>query len=329
MLAWLQFAFVAGACLAPHAAGAEGLCAAVKPASYALAKTQYPHLKAALEVVEAEPIATWYTDRDPDSKHQAALAVGSCSRGNRPTIVVYGLPQKDCQDHQSSGGANQTPVQYERFLQDLVTTVGDNHVIYVLEPDALGLLVGGSACAVAASYERNLGKAVALLGANPKADIYLDVGFWILGRDRDAAVATVLAKLDPGRRLKGIAINTSNFRSTPELAQLCGDFAHAALAATNRSLSCVLDVSRNYQGPDPASQWCNPTGRGIGHPPSMVSGLRFVDYLLWIKPPGESDGNCNGGPAAGQFFADAFVGLWNNGYFVHTQGLPPLNTTRP
>ena len=31
--------------------------------------------------------------------------------------------------------------------------------------------------------------------------------------------------------------------------------------------------------------------------------------LLWIKQPGESDGTCNGGPNAGQWWADYALGL--------------------
>ena len=34
-----------------------------------------------------------------------------------------------------------------------------------------------------------------------------------------------------------------------------------------------------------------------------------VDTNLWIKPPGESDGMCNGGPAAGVFWPEAAVEL--------------------
>ncbi|EQC32230.1 hypothetical protein SDRG_09980 [Saprolegnia diclina VS20] len=314
----------------PNVLASLGLCSAVKPYSYSLAKVQFPHLKNAIEVVETQPIATWYTDRDPDSKHQAALAVGNCPKGSRPTIVVYGLPNKDCQDHQSTDGANKTPEQYAQFLTDLTTTVGDNNVVYILEPDAVGLLVGGSACATTFEYERNLINAVSLLGRNPRADIYVDIGFWVLGKANDGKIARVLSTLDPtGTRLKGISINTSNFRTTAELVNMCGNFSATAMATANRTVTCVLDVSRNFAGPDPMSQWCNPKGRGIGRPPTITSGERLVDYMLWIKPPGESDGNCNGGPTAGAFFLDGFVELWNNGYFVQVKGMQKVSAIAP
>lgn len=86
----------------------------------------------------------------------------------------------------------------------------------------------------------------------------------------------------------------------------------------------VLDTSRNGQGgwvPPPgryrdAEVWCNPPGRGLGRRPTMASDDPYVDAFLWIKIPGESDGQCYRGtggptdperavvaPAAGGWFA--------------------------
>jgi len=39
------------------------------------------------------------------------------------------------------------------------------------------------------------------------------------------------------------------------------------------------------------------------------TGQALVDAYLWIKTPGESDGTCNGGPKAGQWWADYALGL--------------------
>ncbi|GAA1507356.1 endoglucanase [Agromyces terreus] len=69
----------------------------------------------------------------------------------------------------------------------------------------------------------------------------------------------------------------------------------------------VIDTSRNGQGPwtAPADKysdpevWCNPPERGIGELPSTTTGEALVDAYLWIKVPGESDGQCyrgTGGP---------------------------------
>ncbi|MFC8600407.1 glycoside hydrolase family 6 protein [Isoptericola sp. NPDC057191] len=69
----------------------------------------------------------------------------------------------------------------------------------------------------------------------------------------------------------------------------------------------VLDTSRNGQGSwaAPAGKytdpevWCNPPDRGLGQLPDLETDDPYVDARLWIKVPGESDGECfrgTGGP---------------------------------
>jgi endoglucanase len=68
----------------------------------------------------------------------------------------------------------------------------------------------------------------------------------------------------------------------------------------------VLDTSRNGQGPwtpaastkyPDAQAWCNPPGRGLGLRPTADTGEPLIDAYLWIKTPGQSDGQCNRGIA--------------------------------
>ena len=73
------------------------------------------------------------------------------------------------------------------------------------------------------------------------------------------------------------------------------NLGHAA-AATH----FVIDTSRNGQGPwtpgthpaGDAQDWCNPPGRGLGHVPTANTGVPLVDAYLWVKIPGQSDGQC-------------------------------------
>jgi endoglucanase len=97
----------------------------------------------------------------------------------------------------------------------------------------------------------------------------------------------------------------------------------------------VIDTSRNGQGPwtapadHPAGDpqvWCNPPGRGLGLKPTLNTGNPYVDAYLWIKIPGESDGQCtrwapDGGidpvrgyadPAAGDWFPEMALELVHN-----------------
>lgn len=68
----------------------------------------------------------------------------------------------------------------------------------------------------------------------------------------------------------------------------------------------VVDTSRNGQGPWTPEQsfpdpqpWCNPPGRGLGSPPSTDTGHELADAFLWVKIPGESDGECHRGRGPG------------------------------
>lgn len=78
----------------------------------------------------------------------------------------------------------------------------------------------------------------------------------------------------------------------------------------------VIDTSRNGQGPwtpppgypDP-QDWCNPPGRGLGLLPSADTGHELIDAYLWIKIPGESDGECTRGLGPGGTTVDPEWGV--------------------
>ncbi|ROS78999.1 glycoside hydrolase family 6 protein [Cellulomonas sp. PhB143] len=89
------------------------------------------------------------------------------------------------------------------------------------------------------------------------------------------------------------------------------DFASLGLTRDREHQAhAVLDTSRNGQGPwtgapaggytpgdgdasnDDPEVWCNPPGRGVGETPSTTTPDAVVDAYLWIKVPGESDGQC-------------------------------------
>ena len=84
----------------------------------------------------------------------------------------------------------------------------------------------------------------------------------------------------------------------------------------------VIDTSRNGRGPNPmtggsdadmlnymaapfdqssgvistlqSGNWCNPPGSGLGLAPTANTGVPLVDAYLWVKLPGQSDGQCDG-----------------------------------
>ncbi|KAK1931375.1 Endoglucanase A [Phytophthora citrophthora] len=301
-----------------NVAQSEELCS-ITPTSYATAKTDYPDLAFALSTVEDYSIAAWYTDRLSTTDRATMLKdiTSKCSEDSRMTIVVYGIPNKDCNAGYSSGGTVSNTADYKTFLSDLTTAVGDRKVLYVVEPDAVGLLAEDGGCGSSAGYLDNLKVAVKALSANANAELYVDVGYWTLEYDSQRSkVVTTMKELATSGTLKGVAINTSNYRSTSQLSELCTNFQ---TAMGSKTMSCIADTSRNYVAPT-TTDWCNVLTAGIGAPPTSETNVSNLDYFMWIKPPGESDGTCNGGPAAGSFFETGFQKLWDQGYFVNKLG---------
>ncbi|MHB1846701.1 MAG: glycoside hydrolase family 6 protein [Deltaproteobacteria bacterium] len=108
------------------------------------------------------------------------------------------------------------------------------------------------------------------------------------------------------------------------------------LGSTEPTTHFVIDTSRNGQGPNamttyagapynqPSSvvstlasgNWCNPPGRGLGLTPTTSTGVPLLDAYLWVKTPGQSDGQCD---AAGG------VRAWD--YSVYSQPGWPTDPT--
>jgi endoglucanase len=93
---------------------------------------------------------------------------------------------------------------------------------------------------------------------------------------------------------QGFSVNVANRQTTrdsqrwgQELSDLVG----------NREF--IIDTSRNGLGPPPDDrsrddEWCNPERQALGQPPTTRTTVPGLGALLWIKPPGESDGICGG-----------------------------------
>jgi endoglucanase len=105
---------------------------------------------------------------------------------------------------------------------------------------------------------------------------------------------------------------------------LTDEWYAANLGAATPTVHFVSDSSRNGQGPwvppadhpagDP-QDWCNPPDRGTGATPTARTGTPLFDAYLWIKIPGQSDGQCNrwappGSPDPVRGIVDPRAGAW-------------------
>jgi endoglucanase len=252
--------------------------------------------------IAARPVAEWPHAADPGPQVRRLTRAAS-ARGRAALLVAYNVPHRDCGQH-SAGGARDADA-YRRWIGAFAHGIGDRRATVILEPDAVAQAVSGCVPARAAAQRYGLlADAVARLSRLPRTSVYLDAGNsgWV--RDLPA-LAAALRRAGVGRA-DGFALNVSNFRTDAESVAY-GLRLSRALGGAH----FVVDTSRNGRGalPGGGDAWCNPPGRALGTPPTRRTGHPRVDAFLWVKRPGDSDGRCRGGPAAGRWWPEYALGL--------------------
>ena len=244
-----------------------------------------------LEYIASQPTGTWFGEWSGDVARAAdrLLDAASSSR-SLPVIVAYNIPNRDCGAY-SAGGAG-SPESYREWVRDLARGIGEREAIVILEPDALGLV---SCLTHEGRSERFslIREAVQVLKARTNAHVYIDAGHAQWVDAEEMAQRLHLAGVD---RADGFALNVSNFVST-ERNLSYGEQVSRRIGGAH----FVIDTSRNG-GSVRQGEWCNPRGAALGEQPTTNTGHPLADAFLWVKPPGESDGDCNGGPSAGRWF---------------------------
>jgi endoglucanase len=264
------------------------------------AKGSRPEDAKLLEKIAAQPSAVWVGEWSGDIETTVHnLGKATNANGMVPVVVVYNVPNRDC--GQYSAGGSKSPDAYRAWIHDFAKAAGPFRMIAVLEPDALGHL---TQCLSPADQQARLAMikdAVDTLAATPGISVYIDAGHakWIPAADMaKRLLAAGIANAD------GFALNTSNYVSTDE------NIAYGrTISAATGGKHFIIDTGRNGNGSTADAQWCNPDGRALGNAPTTNTGSPLVDAFFWVKPPGESDGACNGGPKAGEFWPEAAVGL--------------------
>lgn len=262
-------------------------------------RRDHPGDAALLDRIARQPTAHWVGDWVRDLRGEVnrlvSLASGS---GAVPVLVAYDIPNRDCGGH--SAGGDRDASSYRRWIRDFATGLRGRRAIVVLEPDALGHLD----CLAAPAQEERLEllrDAVGVLKDNG-ATVYVDAGNARWVKPDVMAARLRRAALD---RADGFALNVSNFIPTPESVRY-GE----RIASLTGNKHFIIDTSRNGVGGN--GEWCNPGGQGLGAFPTTQTGHPLVDAFLWVKAPGQSDGPCNGGPAAGTFWREYALELARN-----------------
>jgi len=307
-LAW-ALGFAVAACIpkrhaadaVPHRAGANpfvGETLFVDPNTAARRtaenwRSTRPEDAAAIEKIATQPAAEWLGEWTGNVREYVKSRVGRAHDADAlPVFIAYDAPDRDCGQY-SAGGADNAS-EYLEWIANLGAGIGERKAVVILEPDLLGLIEKCTAGNAQGARYAMLREAVKTLKAYPKLVLYLDAGNpnWI-----PAAEMATRLKNAGLEYADGFSLNVSNYVGTAE------NLAYGkALSALTGGAHFVIDTSRNGNGAPDDKAWCNPPGRALGVRPTTNTGEPLCDAFLWLKRPGESDGTCNGGPRAGDFW---------------------------
>lgn len=259
-----------------------------------------PKDAALMRKIASAPVAVWFGDWNGKviDREVRETVKSMREKGALPVLVAYNIPNRNCGLY-SAGGAEDAEA-YITWITSMAKGIGRRSAVVILEPDALS----EGECVNKEQAEQTrmlLGKAVEILKSKPRISVYIDAGNaqWISVEDMAGRLKSVhIEKAD------GFALNISNFlKDTVNIAY--GEKLSALVGGKH----FLIDTSRNGRGPALGFEWCNPTGRALGRLPTTETGHPLVDAFLWIKQPGESDGECNGGPPAGVWWPEYALGL--------------------
>ncbi|WP_436759644.1 glycoside hydrolase family 6 protein [Streptosporangium sp. V21-05] len=263
---------------------------------------------ALIRKIADRPNAIWIGDQDPRDR-VAGITTQAQAAKRIPVLVAYHIPNRDCGQFSAGGAADAE--EYRSWIGRFAEGIGDRPALVVVEPDALAHILDNCTQGGQAGERLDLLRdAVETLKKQPNAKVYVDAGNagWIKDPGEWA---------EPMRRAgvpqaDGFAFNVSNFFTVEESAAVAKRLSDAVGGARY-----VLDTSRNGNGPVRDARgddaWCNPKGRALGAEPTTETGDERIDAFLWIKRPGESDGECHRGePRAGDWFPEYALELARN-----------------
>ncbi|KOT44742.1 endoglucanase [Streptomyces caelestis] len=248
--------------------------------------------------IAQQPVGEWISPENPEEQARG-FTEGADRAGRTALLVLYNIPHRDCGQYSQGGAADGDA--YRAFVDGVAEGIGDRPATVILEPDAVLHLVDG--CTPDEFHEERydlLKGAIAKLKGLKNTKVYLDAGNAGWGDPDQIHEPLKWAGVE---QADGFSVNVSNFYSTED------SLAYGKrLSAKVGGKPFVIDTSRNGNGPYTEGaadeRWCNPPGRALGETPTTRTADPLVDAYLWVKRPGESDGECKGGPKAGEWWPE-------------------------
>ena len=248
--------------------------------------------------IAEQPVGEWISPENPEEQARGFTEAAD-KAGRTALLVLYNIPHRDCGQYSQGGAADGDA--YRAFIDGVAKGIGDRPATVILEPDAVLHMVDN--CTAPEYHEERydlLKGAVTTLKALKNTKVYLDAGNAGWGHPDQIFEPLKRAGID---QADGFSVNVSNFYTTQDSIAYGKE-----LSAKVGNKPFVIDTSRNGNGPytegNPDERWCNPPGRALGETPTTKTADPLVDAYLWIKRPGESDGECKGGPKAGEWWPE-------------------------
>jgi cellulose 1,4-beta-cellobiosidase len=292
-------------------------------------QTDDASLRGKMETVKLTSTAFWL-DRiaavDGLAAHLDAAAAQQAQEGKPvvSVIVVYDLPNRDCNAlasngelRASEGGVDRYKTEFVGRIAEIFRAHSEQRIVAIIEPDSLPNIatnLSNPRCVEAEPIYRELTAHTIKTLAMPHVYQYLDTAHsgWLGWTSNQAKIATIFKEvLDAAGGtglIRGFATNVSNYtplHEGPELFDFQGNPCHdetayasqlaqsfAAAGITNKAF--IIDSSRNGKTGIRREwgYWCNVIGAGLGERP-RASPAPGIDAYYWIKPPGDSDGTAD------------------------------------
>lgn len=263
--------------------------------------------------IAAKPTCQWLGDWNPNP-YERAKEIADHSKANSALyqVVLYNIPDRD--NGGFSVGGSQTTTSYLSWIRKVAAGLSssESEGFIIVEPDALAF-----SAVLNDGKKRDrlklLREALEILRTECRnAYIYIDAGHpgWL-----DPATAVDLL-WDAGIQIAdGISLNVANSYTT----ESCFLYGTKILDSISAVLGIIIDTSRNGAGPPPPEitgedRWINAATNRLGHSPTLIlqqpdlTPLR-LHAMLWVKVPGESDGEQHGAPLSGLFWPEGAVVL--------------------
>ncbi|MEV6249787.1 glycoside hydrolase family 6 protein [Streptomyces sp. NPDC051742] len=244
------------------------------------------------------PMARWFGAWSGTIGTATGAFVGAADQADKlPVLVAYNIYNRDyCGGHSAGGAAS--PSAYATWIAQFAGGIANRPAVVLLEPDAIADYGCMNQTQIREREGMITGAVAEFNRQAPNTWVYLDAGNpgWV-----SAAAMAQRLHVAGLRQAHGFSLNISNYFTTAQNTAY-GNAVNSELSARyGYTKPFVVDTSRNGNGAN--GEWCNAAGRRLGTPTRLGGG---AEMLLWIKTPGESDGNCGvgAGSSAGQFLPE-------------------------